>query len=935
MFLLSLSLSLSLLCGVSSWADVKKNQLTAQTNTETVNEELESGIQFEEDVVLDNEDVVLDDIEPLTSSKTVKDSRVEKIRVTGSRIKRIDIEGVSPVIIHTKEELENSGYFSVSDFLKNTSLSNFGGTEVHNRSTLALVNGKRLVYDSAPDLIPLSAIDRIEILKDGAAALYGSDVIGGVINIITKTDIDANEISLKLAPTFPFNKGGNELEGSFTFAEKLPKGNFITSFQAQYNQALKYKDRPNYYEKYFIPFADYPNFIISKDIRIVDEKCPKDQLKNKLCQKSLVSEDFINPRTFSLFNYSYLEYDLPDDLTFYSHLIGIFSDDFEPKSPIIDELKLPANHKMSQGRGSAGKLQYIFKEREWDQIDRLYFLEASAGLKGYISKTWDLDVSLKWSNIWNYRHYKDALILDDLKSAVISGKYDPFNPEVRDLSSVGLHRAIYKDYDARLFTSLDFSGESVWGVNLALGLQAYYNRYSNTPDSRVKKGEIYALAPAETGLLKRAVGAGYIEAVKTFNDQLELQAAWRLDYYSDFGFTDFGLREFLDVDSDKIKFLDYLLGTPKLALRYQPTSNFLLRASVGTSFDAPDLDTLNSPESEGFISVYDTPACYSELGAGGFLTQVSQSLTNNDDKTKEQADKMIKEFLIEQEFIIKDESLSEKTQVAFKDLTTKLSDRNYCKIISVRGLNKGNKDLNPVKALTGSLGGVLELGDNHTFRFDYWYNLLKGRTLSSIHRNKKTMDAELRYGKAYVEKLGVKYKRDPNREHNPVIEPVNQVLNLAANTLHGFDFIWHSDFPSFIIGTPYFKNEFSYVVGGSIEIFPGMGFVSNIGKFGLPKWRNFAALGWKYKKHNLSFLLKSTAGTKKLRNEFESLKSGHLLDLFYQYKWNPKISINTGFYNVLFLNPVFDDSITQGLKFDTSFYNTKGPSYFVELRAKI
>ena len=432
------------------------------------------------------------------------------------------------------------------------------------------------------------------------------------------------------------------------------------------------------------------------------------------------------------------------------------------------------------------------------------------------------------------------------------------------------------------------------------------------------------------------MGAGYVEAVKTFNDQLELQAAWRLDYYSDFGFTDFGVREFLDVKSGQLEFLDYLLGTPKLALRYQPTSNFLLRASVGTSFDAPDLSALNSPESEGFIRVYDTPACYSELSAGDFLTEVSQSLTSNDSKTKEQADKVIKEFLIEQESVIKDESLSEETKTAFKALTANLSDRNYCRTRFVKGLSKGNKDLNPVKAFTASLGGVLQVGENHTFRLDYWYNLLKGRAISSI--TKKTMDAELRHGKSYVEELNVQYERDSNQAHNPVINPVNQVLNLATNTLHGFDMIWNSDLPQLSLaglGNFYFRNEFSYVFGGSIETFPGMGFVNNVGKYGLPKWRNFATLGWKYEKHNLSLLLKSTAGTKKARNEFESLRVGHLLDLFYQYKLNSKTSINTGFYNVLFLNPVFDDSLTQGLKFNTSFYSTRGPSYFVELRAKI
>ena len=222
---------------------------------------------------------------------------------------------------------------------------------------------------------------------------------------------------------------------------------------------------------------------------IVDEKCPKDQLINGMCQESLVPELFISPRSLSLFNYSYLEYDLPNDFTFYSHLIALFTDSLEADQPFVDDLDLPADHKMSQGRGSAGTLRYIFKERTWDEISRGSFLETSVGVKGYLSKTWDFDGSLKWSNVWSYDHYKGALVLDDLRSAIVSGAYDPFNPEVRDLSSVALYRVIYKDNDTRLYTSFDFSGESLWGVNLALGFQAYHNRYINKPDPRVKKGK--------------------------------------------------------------------------------------------------------------------------------------------------------------------------------------------------------------------------------------------------------------------------------------------------------------------------------------------------------------------------------------------------------------------------------------------------------------
>ncbi|MCY4321669.1 MAG: hypothetical protein OXC37_04635, partial [Bdellovibrionaceae bacterium] len=111
--------------------------------------------------------------------------------------------------------------------------------------------------------------------------------------------------------------------------------------------------------------------------------------------------------------------------------------------------------------------------------------------------------------------------------------------------------------------------------------------------------------------------------------------------------------------------------------------------------------------------------------------------------------------------------------------------------------------------------------------------------------------------------------------------------------------------------------------------------VNNLGKFGLHKWRNFATIGWKNKKHNISLLLKSVASVKKTYDEFENLPTSHLLDAFYQYYKNEKTAFKFGFYNILFLEPTIDDSRKQGSNFDSSFYNLRGPHIFIELRQKI
>ncbi len=154
-----------------------------------------------------------------TSEAAGKRAAEETITVTGSRIRRKDLTTPAPVTVISREQVIASGKVSIGDFLQslpeqgnsiNTSVNNGGdgSTRVNLRGlgdarTLVLLNGRRMVpggtgADSSVDLnsIPTAAIDRIEVLKDGASAVYGSDAIAGVVNIITRknyrqTDVNA------------------------------------------------------------------------------------------------------------------------------------------------------------------------------------------------------------------------------------------------------------------------------------------------------------------------------------------------------------------------------------------------------------------------------------------------------------------------------------------------------------------------------------------------------------------------------------------------------------------------------------------------------------------------------------------------------------------------------------------------------------------------
>ncbi|HEY0973890.1 MAG TPA: TonB-dependent receptor [Solimonas sp.] len=165
-------------------------------------------------------------------------ARLDAIEVTGSRIRRSDFEGAQPVLRVTRKDIERSGLTSIGDLLQdlpqagaalNTAFNNGGdgSTEIDLRNlgsgrVLVLVNGRRWVNglsqlrSNSVDLntIPISIIESIEVLKDGASAVYGSDAIAGVVNIKTRRDFQGAELRAQVQG---YEDGGG-LTQSFSYA---------------------------------------------------------------------------------------------------------------------------------------------------------------------------------------------------------------------------------------------------------------------------------------------------------------------------------------------------------------------------------------------------------------------------------------------------------------------------------------------------------------------------------------------------------------------------------------------------------------------------------------------------------------------------------------------------------------------------------------------
>ena len=158
--------------------------------------------------------------------------KVERIEVTGSRIKRTDIEGANPVVVIDRASLDNSGQLSVADVLNRSTFNSFGSIQPSSGSTaqsqatvnlrglgssrtLVLINGKKMpgspvMGGGAADLntIPFAAVERIEVMGDGASAVYGSDAIAGVVNIILRKDFEGVQVQGRMGT--PSRDGGGD-----------------------------------------------------------------------------------------------------------------------------------------------------------------------------------------------------------------------------------------------------------------------------------------------------------------------------------------------------------------------------------------------------------------------------------------------------------------------------------------------------------------------------------------------------------------------------------------------------------------------------------------------------------------------------------------------------------------------------------------------------
>ncbi len=606
---------------------------------------------------------------------------VERVEITGSSIKRIDAEAAVPVVVLKAEDIVRSGATSVVDLLQrlpavqgSTAQSasvggqtfGFSGVSVHDlgeQRTLVLLNGHRLAIFGGQTLtgfaagfdlnaIPVSAIERVEVLTDGASALYGSDAVAGVVNFITKRGSQDGDVTVGYSAP----KGGaKETRFSLTkgFGDLGSQGfNVLFSYAHDERTLLKSTDRDfaktgrvffsdngkNYRFQQFsaspIPanVLDDAGNLISPYLK-TNGSCPEKTFRvtdgsDDYCGFDFVGELEIYPTrkrdaAFGSVNVRLGDHDLFGDVLASQTKVtsriapvpGSIS--IPTTSPLFDKYLRPIG--ITQDTIAFYRVYDLGKRTTDDTAD---FLDIALGSKGSLFN-WDYTAAYTHSESKakeNLSGYPGALALSAVRK---SGLLDPFvlAGQQTPAAQAALDSINYHGYWDGGKSTLDSvfvraSGElaKLPGGSLSLGTGVTFNKekFQSNP-SLFAQGK---LADPVAGTLCDPNATPAVPCDQRFGDsattipygadrktwglygelvipalkELEFSLAARHDHYSDFGTAD----------------------TAKGTFRWNVVKDVLLRGSIGTGFHAPTVPQVAAaPQPFGVTS--DKYSCTPEL----------------------------------------------------------------------------------------------------------------------------------------------------------------------------------------------------------------------------------------------------------------------------------------------------------------------------------
>ncbi|WP_412972299.1 TonB-dependent receptor [Glaciecola sp. MF2-115] len=581
------------------------------------------------------------------------EENVERIVVTGSLIKRTDMAGPSPVTSIGAEEIANTGVTDLISLFTKLPISGQGtfstqgnssddtangGSSVSLRglgadSTLILINGRRVsvspfakgIDTAFVDInnIPISAIKRVDILKDGASATYGSDAIAGVINVVLKDDFDGAEVSGKVGTTAD---GGGE-EQNFNIIWGASDDKFKHTFILDYfdreevlyadrhysrtaNQAARRPNDPDAVD--FRSSAGIPGTIALKadpTNRIIDEfgadRCAPEDIDRgaAICRYDYAPFMTMIPDA-ERFSYNYLgRYEINDSLRAFIDFNGQNSKSIVrgAGSPSFDELFMSgdnANHPFADdpshpffGEDLTMRRRTVDIGNREKRVDTDYF-RTILGMSGELA-TWNWEAAYSYIKSKSVERGVDGFPNSRrVQEAIDNESWNPFEPSANSQEALDFIETTTTRVGKSTNKSFDvtFSGPlmEMDAGDLMVAIKAEYREesISDNPDDQFLRGEVFGTEATQANG-KRDSKSISAELSIPVLDELEVQFAVRSENYSDFGTT----------------------TDPKISFLWAPLDNLSVRGSYGTAFRAPSLHQLGLGRTDESPNLVDTVRC--------------------------------------------------------------------------------------------------------------------------------------------------------------------------------------------------------------------------------------------------------------------------------------------------------------------------------------
>lgn len=831
---------------------------------------------------------------------------VQKVIVTGSNIARIAGEGATPVEVINRAQIDKSGAAtvvellsklpSVSVALDGNSYSSFasGAASVSLRGldakyTLILLNGRRLANygfangaeNSFVDLnnIPLAALESVEILRDGASAIYGSDAVAGVINFKTRSNYQGMEGSLNL--------GGNVKGDGSSGNASLTRGwgdidqdgyNVLMTLDLMRRNSLlsdkhsayavpdyrKYGGSDNRAQSQFQGYVrDYdngePGYAIPGCQGTVgiasgtgDQVCftsPRTQLSPSVSRAGLST---IITKRLSGGDELFTELGLNHNKSTYQHGYPIFDSQLlVPTDGTTNPgvLGLPGATDQTNGFSPGDRLQIFHAITEaGHQVETISndTQRVVAGWRGTV-KGWDSEFAVNLNRSKLSDDTTNSVLVDvsrQLVSAGVlgNGGYDPFNPAnpmgvVSPMLYTMHHNATSELGVAewKMSTSELFSWQGR-PVGFAWGAQGSHESIDDVADPQAAAGNIVNEG-ATSSKASRNLYSVYGELAIPVLAKLDAQVALRGDHYSDFGTT----------------------WNPKLALAWRPSEAVLLRGSVTTSFKAPTLPEIGSTTT-GYAQVADFARC-GPLGYVGAQCSYSP-----------------KQYL------------------------------------------QGNPDLKAEKATNYSAGIVLQPVKSLVMSLD-WYGIHQRDTIQALDPQYIVDNEDIIPGFAAL--VG----RDPR---NPALEAthpgldkgrINSVTtpyaNIGKTNIAGYDLDVRYDLTLGAYGKLHFREVNNRTLTYDQSIAPGQSPTSRLDGVYHPKWNNSFRAAYEYGAGEFAMTARTAASTLNIGDPTyvqdaavtNARVGGYTVwDMNYTLKASAKLTLNMGLNNAFDKAPVFSNS---------------------------